>query len=69
MYFFLLSLHVDMEPVILDEHVTSGKIHWSQSKDLILFFLEEKQCVGFHFYQTFMSKLAQAAGYFISSVI
>lgn len=38
-----------MEPIILDENVSSGKIHWSQSKDFILFLLKEKQRVGFHF--------------------
>lgn len=24
-----------MEPIILDEHVTSGKVNWSQSKDFV----------------------------------
>lgn len=46
-YFCLLSQDADMEPIILDERVISGKIQQFQSKDFVCFFLKEKQCIRF----------------------
>lgn len=40
-----------MEPIILDEHVTSGKIHWSQLKDFVFFSsLKKNNALDFIFF-------------------
>jgi len=43
MYFSLLSQYADMEPTILDEYVTSGRIHSSPSKVFVFFLPQRKK--------------------------